>query len=187
MNLSESKLKQKKICRSCGREHERKHSSGLFSLCCSEECEEKYAEINVITEKDALKKEAKGCLSELGGCLGYLLAFIALIGIIVTVSDCNDKRKIENRTPEETRLSKIKEQKITARIQLEQAIKANLRDPKSYQLIRTEEWETFEYIFVKTEFRSKNAFGGYQVCTYVAQFNFNTKPIEWKITSNFCN
>ncbi len=112
------------------------------------------------------------------GCVGCLILIIIIAVIFFFVKDNN------TQTPEQRERSKMREQAIKARTTLDQAIKANLRDPGSYQHIRTEDWETLGDIYVKIEFRGKNAFGGYDVCTFVAQFNFKTKPIEWGITNN---
>jgi tetratricopeptide (TPR) repeat protein len=81
--------------------------------------------------------------------------------------------------------SSAKEQAINARVQLELYIKQNLRDPKSYEHIETEHWQIDEFLFVKTRFRSNNAFGGKVVSTVVAEFNLNNG--EWRITSQTNN
>jgi len=106
------------------------------------------------------------------GCVIFIIVVIvlAIIGAILP----------ENNS---TSASNIGDQKIKGRVQLEQAIKANLREPKSYQNITTDVWTLDEYIFVSNKFRGKNRYGGYEECTFVAQFNFNAKPTEWEITN----
>jgi len=111
-----------------------------------------------------------------GGCSLFIIGIfvIAIIGAIISPEESQTQKNISN----------IKDQKIEAEVQLKQSIKANLREPKSYQNIETDVYTVEEYIFVKHTFRGKNRFGGYEVCTFVARFNFNTKPLEWGITNN---
>jgi hypothetical protein len=121
-----------------------------------------------------LAPDGCGC----GWCPAFVTAPIFIIvaiafGIIMAII-----------TPESnsTSASNIGDQKIKARVQLEQAIKTNLREPKSYQNIVTDAWPLEEYIYVKNTFRGKNLYGGYEVCTFVARFNFNATA--WEITNN---
>ena len=114
-----------------------------------------------------------GCVK---GCLIFLIISL-VISILITLLLPDDESS-------STSASNIGEQKIKARIELEQSIKANLREPKSYQNTATEVYTLEEYIYVKNTFRGKNRYGGYEICTVVAQFNFNTKPAEWAITNN---
>jgi len=104
----------------------------------------------------------------------FIITFIVLIAILAIITP-------EGNQTQNT--SNIGDQKIKAQVQLEQAIKANLREPKSYQNTLIDVWTLEEYIFVKNTFRGKNRYGGYEVCTFVAQFNFNAKPPEWEITN----
>jgi len=115
-----------------------------------------------------------GCLPAVFTSPIFIIAFVVLviIGVIITPEESQTQN-----------VSNIEDQKIKARVQLEQTIKANLREPKSYQNTATDVWTLGEYIFVKNTFRGKNRYGGYEVCTFVAQFNFNAKPPEWEITN----
>ncbi|MCL2282637.1 MAG: zinc ribbon domain-containing protein [Fibromonadales bacterium] len=114
-----------------------------------------------------------GCLPAFATAPIFIIGAI-VFGIIIAII-----------TPESNSTSapNTGDQKIKARVQLELSIKANLREPKSYQNIATDVWTLDEYIYVKNTFRAKNNFGGYEVCTFVAHFNFNTKPAKWDITN----
>jgi ribosomal protein S27E len=109
------------------------------------------------------------------GCL-IIFAILFVIAIFIGLLSPNDGSGSTS--------SNIEDQKIEALVKLKLAIKANLRDPESYQNVATDTWILEEYIFVKNTFRGKNRYGGYELCTFVAQFNFNTKPKEWGITNN---
>ncbi|MCL1849863.1 MAG: hypothetical protein FWF70_00375 [Bacteroidetes bacterium] len=124
-----------------------------------------------------------GCLPV--GCFSFTATPIFIIGLVVlmiigAIAPKNSSTSASNSTS----TSNIEDQKIEARVQLAQAIKANLRDPKSYQNTEIDVYTVEEYIFVKNTFRGKNRYGGYEICTFVARFNFNTKPAEWAITNN---
>ena len=110
------------------------------------------------------------------GCLIFFIISL-VISIFVALLSPDDESSSASA-------SNIGDQKIKAQVQLVQSIKANLRDPKSYQNIAIDVYTVDEYIFVKNTFRGKNRYGGYEICTVVAQFNFNTKPAEWAITNN---
>jgi len=122
------------------------------------------------------------------GCLCIILIVLAVIGAIIAPQESQTQNK-----------SNIGDQKVEARVKLEQSIKANLREPKSYENIAIDVYTVpksydpnittnvntnEEYLFVKNTFRGKNLFGGYEICTFVARFDFNTKPLEWGITNN---
>jgi len=133
------------------------------------------------TEKSFLTKplapEGCGC-----GCLPAVFTspiFIIVFVVLITIGTI-----ITSKESQTQNISNMRDQKIEARVKLEQSIKANLREPKSYQNIATDVWTLEEYIFVKNTFRGKNLYGGYEACTFVAQFNFNTKPTGWAITNN---
>jgi hypothetical protein len=112
----------------------------------------------------------------------HVLIGIIVFAIIIAIIDLNKESNISSgEAPRNT--ANIEDQKIKARVELELSIKANLRDPKSYKNTATDVWTLEEYIYVKNTFRGKNLYGGYEVCTFVAQFNFNTKPTEWEITN----
>jgi len=124
-----------------------------------------------------------GCIP--AGCFSYITAPIFIIGFVVLmIISAIAPKNSSTSAPNSTSTSNIEDQKIEARVQLAQAIKANLREPKSYQNTAIEVWTLEEYIYVSNTFKGKNRFGGYEVCTFVARFNFNTKPAEWAITNN---
>jgi len=110
------------------------------------------------------------------GCLIFLIISFVLAIIGAMLDSPNDKNSSASA-------SNIGDQKIKAQVQLTQAIKANLRDPNSYQNIATDVYTVEEYIYVKNTFRGKNRYNGYEECTFVGQFNFNTTPTEWDITN----
>jgi len=139
-----------------------------------------------------------GCLPV--GCFSFTATPIFIIGLVVLmIIGAMAPKNSSTLASNSTSTSNIEDQKIEARVQLAQAIKANLREPKSYQNteidvytvpksydpnITTDVNTNEEYLFVKNKFRGKNLYGGYEVCTFVARFDFNTKPLEWGITNN---
>lgn len=66
---------------------------------------------------------------------------------------------------------------------LERIIKANLKDPDSYEHINTKYWELTDkdwkkYIVVNTSYRAKNSFWWYVVESVKAQFDLDWNPIN---------
>jgi hypothetical protein len=61
---------------------------------------------------------------------------------------------------------------------LERLVKSSIRDPDSYQHIKTLWWDTPNGIIVSTRFRSKNGFGGYSVSYVKAKVNIKGDVVK---------
>jgi len=130
-----------------------------------------------------------GCGCVPGGCLPafvttpIFIAFAVIYFLFIIICAVKADNAV---TPEQKearkRQSEIEELSINARVALAQSIKANLREPKSYDNITIDVYNDNEYIWVKNIFRGKNRYSGYEECTFVARFKFDTQPEKWKIT-----
>ena len=63
-------------------------------------------------------------------------------------------------------------------IKLEEYIKSNMNDPKSYEHIETKYWDYDNYLIVQTSFRGKNAFGALVRNQIKAKVDINGEVIE---------
>jgi hypothetical protein len=86
------------------------------------------------------------------GCFSFTTTPLFIVGIlafaiIIAILPSNESQK-QNASSKSTSASNIEDQKLKARVQLEQSIKANLREPKSYQNTATDVYTIEEYIFV---------------------------------------
>ncbi len=132
------------------------------------------AQEQVKKEQQELKNKNTnmGCLVLIG-----IFLFLAFIG-----SFCGNKTTETALKDPATARREMIESKFSgwdgSHINLTQAIKDSMNDPKSYEHVKTTYIDKGDYLIVKTVFRGKNAFGGVVVNSVSAKVGLDGRILQ---------
>ncbi|MFC1688095.1 hypothetical protein ACFL07_00360 [Pseudomonadota bacterium] len=110
------------------------------------------------------------------GCGSAIVLIVFALIFVGIVSDRGDETPKKPLTASELRKQKIESQFSAwdgAHQHLEKLVEANLKDPDSYEHIKTTYRDKGDAILVVMNYRAKNSFGGYVVNRIIATYDIN--------------
>lgn len=135
------------------------------------------------------EKQCPWCnATQINPILGVIIFSVLVVIIFFTMTSDNTSQKWSDAIKVTTIEEKIEKQFTSwdgSHIQLKKYIKNNLKDPNSFEHIKTTytptpitDIEGNEYITVNMEYRAKNSFWWYIVETYKAFYSIEGLPIK---------
>ena len=131
------------------------------------------------------KKDVRSWFAQHWIISSFIWLFI-LWSIMQWYEDANKTTSVQSnliveKTEDEIRIEKIEKQFSAwdgSHRSSEILITTNLKDPGSYEMIKTVYVDKWEYIIVQTKYRAKNSFGWYVIEYYKAKFDLDWNFIE---------